>query len=173
MQHIANTARGRLAKNQQELLKIAMGSSQFKEENMDHLLCEFGFSVIDTDGGGEVIRRMDDIVFKTCLMTLMKSRPSAQLWDITPLAEYKEEGLLVESTEAFRMTFEQKAMFLQDEFMRRPAMAGFRIEYHNIGTKKGGFDNPPSVSFYVYETVEDFSDSYVPVDIKVRYRANF
>jgi hypothetical protein len=168
MQHLANTARGKLARTQNDLLKIAMGSSNFQEEMFEHPICEVGFSVYAEDG----LRRMSDLEFFQAIMTLLKSRPSSHLWDIVPDVPYVQDAILVESPEAFRMSFEEKAQFLKDEFLRRPKMVGFKMELHNVDRRvnKGV---APSVSFTIYESSDDLSDTVVPVSIRTRYRTNF
>ena len=170
MQHLVNTARGKLAKNQQELLSIAMNQSPVRTEVMDHPICEVGFSKYGEDG----MERMDDVTFIGTVMTLMKSRPSSRLWDVVPDAPYHEDPVLVESPEAFKMTFEEKAHFLRDEFMRRPNMAGFKIELHNVERKTdSGRASAPSLSFTIYETDDDLGGAVVPVKITTKYRTNF
>lgn len=170
MQHLANTARGKLAKTQEDLLRIAQNTSPVQTEMMEHPICEVGFSCYTEDG----VERMDDMSFVRTLMTLMKSRPAARLWDIVPECPYTEDPILVESPEAYRMTFEEKAIFLKDEFLRRSQMVGFKMELHNIERKtSGGGSGSPSVSFTIYESSDDLSGTLIPVSIKVRYRTNF
>ncbi len=170
MQHIANTARGKLAKTQQDLLRIAMGSSPVQTEMMEHPICEIGFFQYGEDG----LERMDDSTFMATLMTLLKSRPSARLWDVVPDVLYKEDNILTESPEAFRMTFEEKSQYIKEEFMRRPDMVGFKLELHNVERKTDrGQNGTPSVSISIYETEDDLGGAFVPVSIKVKYRTNF
>ena len=170
MQHIASTARGRLARTQQDLLRIAMNSSPIRTEMMEHPICEIGFSEYGESG----LERMSDVTFLGALMTLLKSRPSARMWDIIPDIPYTEDYVLTESPEAFRMTFEAKAQYLRDEFMRRPNMVGFKMELHNIDrTTDRSTSGGPSASFVIYEASDNLDGTCVPVSIKVKYRTNF
>lgn len=170
MQHLANTARGKLAKTQQDLLKIAQNTSPIQTEMMEHPICEVGFAMYGEDG----ICRMDDMSFVRTLMTLFKSRPAARLWDVVPDCPYIEDHILTQSPEAYRMTFEEKAIFLKDEFLRRPRMVGFKLELHNIERKTdSGGGGQASVSFTIYESSDDLGDAAVPVSIKSVYRTNF
>ena len=170
MQHIANTARGKLAQTQQDLLKIAMNESPIRTEMMEMPICESGFSDYG-DGGFE---RMSDQGFVRTLLTLFKARPAARLWDLVPDCPYTEDHVLVESPEAFRMTWEEKALFLKDEFLRRPKMVGFKLELHNVERKTdAGSSAHPSLSMTIYESTDDLMDTVIPLSIKVTYRTNF
>lgn len=170
MQHIAGSARGKFAKTQQDLLKIAMSESSVQEEMMEHPICEVGFSVYGETG----LERMDDLSFRRTVVTLMKSRPSSRLWDIVPDVPYKEDKILIQAPEAYRMTFEEKGEYLRNEFMRRPKMVGFRLELHNIERKTDqGQSGVPSVSFTIYEATDDLGESAIPVSIRTIYRTNF
>jgi hypothetical protein len=170
MQHLSNTARGRLAQNQQDLLRIAMNSSPIKEENLEHPICEVGFSEYTESG----LERMSDYTFLRMLTTLFKLRPASRLWDVVPDVPYTEDRILIESPEAFKMSFEEKAQFLKDEFLRRPKMVGFKMELHNVERKTDrGSTGEPSVSFTVYEANDDLGGAVIPVTIRTRYRTNF
>jgi hypothetical protein len=170
MQHLVNSPRGKFAQNQNDLLKIAMNSSTMTDEIMEHPICQSGFS----EYGEEGFCRMTDKTFFSTVITLLKSRPSAHLWDVIPDAPYKEVQVFVESPEAFRMTFLQKSQILQEEFMRRPGFIGFRMELHNVSDQTGSIPGkPPSISITVYEKTDDLVGPDIPVQIKVRYRTNF
>jgi hypothetical protein len=170
MRHIANSSRGRNARTQQDLLHIAMNESSIKEEYLEHPICEIGFFKYTEEG----LERMDDQTFIASLRTLFKSRPSSQLWDVVPDAPYVETPIFIEAPEAFRMSFEDKAQFLGEEFMRRPNMIGFKLELHNIERRTdNNKSGTPSVSITVYESSSSLDGSVVPVTIKTRYRANF
>lgn len=170
MQHIANTASGKLARTQQDLLRIALNSSPIKTEMMDHVICDAGFS----QDGQVGLEKMDDQIFFSFVMSLLRSRPSSRLWDLVPDVPYTEDHILTESPDAYRMTFEQKAQFLRDEFVRRPKMVGFKIQLHNLERKTDmGTVGAPSVSFTIYESIEDLGNACIPISIKVEYRTNF
>ncbi len=170
MQHIANTPRGRLAKNQQDLLNIAVNASSMVEEVLEHPVCDFGFAVPRSDG----LQKMDDKTFHNTITSIMKCRPSARLWDVIPDVPYTEIPYLDHSPEAFKMDYSGRAALLADEFLRRPKMVGFRWELHNV-TADGEHSpqGPPSVSILIYESVEDLGDTIIPITINTRYRANF
>lgn len=169
MQTSEVSPRERFAVNQQELAAIRSNKSPFTEEWMEHPLCEAGFV------SGNPLTRMPDDIFYQAISTLLKARPSARLWDITPTVPYKETALFLEDPRAFKMSFDEKAQFLTEEFLRRPQMEGFRIELHNIGSTTGPADSgkAASVSIWVYETEDLLEDTCVPVKIKVRYRTTF
>lgn len=170
MQHLAGTARGKLAKTQQDLLKIAMNESPIRTEMMEHPICATGFCEYGEDG----LQRMDDQIFVRTIMTLLKSRPAARLWDIVPECPYTEDQILVQSPEGFRMSFEEKALLLRDEFMRRPTMVGFRLELHNVvGKTDRGTTAAPSLSIAIYEAGDALEGMNIPVSIKTMYRTNF
>ncbi len=170
MQHLSNSARGKVAQNQQELLRIAMNSSPIQEEILEHPITATGFY----EYGEQGLERMSDYTFVRMLTTLLKFRPASRLWDIVPDVPYTEDKILIESPEAYRMTFEQKAQFFRDEFLRRPRMVGLRMELHNIDRKTdSGSGGQQSVSFTVYEATDDLGDTCVPVTIRARYRTNF
>jgi len=170
MQKIASSARGRLVGSQEELLKIATNQSPFKEEVLDHFLSEVGFRTREENE----YERMSQEIFRTAIKNLLKYRPSAHIWDVKPDAPFKEVPIFIQSPEAFRTTFEEKATLLSEEFDHRPNMEGFRIELHNVGgTTTGGERVLPSLSMYVYETTEDFNNLIVPIKIWVRWRTNF
>jgi len=168
MHHIANSARGRMAKNQQELLQIAMNSSSFKDEDMSHLICEVGFS----EYGEGSLERMSPDTFYGMLLSLFKTRPSAHLWDVVPQVPHTEDKILLESPEGFRMSFSEKAQYLKEEFQARSNMVGFKLELHNVDLSLGDSNKTQSLSLSIYESTQDL-DSYVPVKIRVRYRSDF
>lgn len=160
-----------MAKTQEDLLKIALNSSPMKEEKLMHPLCEVGFYEYAEEG----IARMSDIVFKATMLTLAKARPSAHLWDVVPDTPHTKEAVFMNSPEAFRLSFEDRAALFTEEFLRRPKMVGFRWELHGLeGTTDGASKISPSASLWIYEAEGDLSDGIeVPVIITVRYRSNF
>ncbi len=170
MRHLANSARGRLAETQDDLLKIAMDHSTMQTESFEHPICETGFSEYGEDG----FVRMYDMTFLGTILSILKSRPSAHLWDVVPAIPYEEVSLLREAPEGFRFSFRDKAQFLKDEFMRRPNMVGFKIELHGVSSTTDRFsDERPSLSISIYESVDALDDTCIPVSIKVKYRNNF
>jgi hypothetical protein len=169
MLHIANTAHGRIARNQEELLRIANSSSAFKEERLEHPLCETGFNDYSDSG----LERMTPDSFKMCVVTLLKSRPAWRYFDVIPGVSYTKTTILDHAIEGFRMSFDQKAQFLSEEFAMRPKMVGFKLELHNVDTTAGTSTGRPSLSCTIYESEEELDDRYVPVEIECRYRTTF
>jgi hypothetical protein len=169
MQHIANSAPGMHARNQQELLELAMGSSSFTEESIEHPLCEIGFG----DYGENGIERMTPLNFKMSILSLLKSRPTWRYIDIIPEVPYKREDVFNKAVQGYRMSFDQKAQFLSDQFAVRPNMVGFRLELHEVDSQTSNNRIKPSLSCIIYEAEEDVIDQIVPVVINCMYRTNF
>jgi hypothetical protein len=170
MQDLAHSPRGKMARTQEDLVKIATGDSTFKEEIMaDHPLAIIGFSQFDEND----IHRMSDGSFREAIRNLMKCRPSAHMWSVLPLGEdnVKEDRIFIESEQAFKLTFDEKASILQEEWIRRPRMVGFKLELHNVNNKLGMTQVKPSVSLSVYEADEFYPGT--PLEIRVRYRNNW
>lgn len=171
-QQFAGTARGRQAATQQELVKMAKGPGGLKEAFVEHPVVQVGF-IQEVDG--QPIRMNYD-AFRRTIATLFKVYPTARLWDIFPTdAAYSETLIMDRAPEGFRMTMDDKAELLADEFRSRPLMSGFRLELHNVGSQTGERSpaGPPSLSIAVYELDVDPEGYLTPVTIKVNYRPNF
>ena len=169
MKHLANSPRGKFAKTQEDLLNIATNKVKFTEEDMTHPLAEVGFCQQEH---GDLIR-MDPDIFESCVYNLLRSRPSALLWDITPVLPYDEHQIYVESPEFFNTTVKNRATELAEHFMRNPKMAGFKLQMHNVALAPTDPWNPnASISMSIY-TVDGDQDPCCPVNIKVKYRTKF
>lgn len=171
-QQFAGTARGRQAASQQELVKMAKGPGGLKEAYVEHPTTQVGF-IQEVDGQPV---RMNYEAFRRTIATLFKVYPTARVWDIYPTdAAYSETCIMEKAPEGFRMTMDNKAELLADEFRSRPLMSGFRLELHNISSQTGEKSpaGPPSMSLYVYDLDTDPEGFLVPVTIKVNYRPNF
>lgn len=173
MQDIASSPMGKRAKSQEELLKLANRQSSFKEEVMDSLpLAHIGFRNVDSNG----YQRMDKETFLGVVRNLLRIRPSARLWDIKP-KDYECElvPLLVESSEAFKTTFDERALILADEYVRDSKVEGFRVELHNVkdGLTLQTEPKISSLSIHLYKLYEEASELVMPVRIFSRWRTNF
>jgi len=172
VRHLLNTPLGRIAETQLDLAKIGSNTSSMTDEYMDrHPLMDSGFATFDSMTGE--FNRMDDRVFATAITTLFKSRPAARLWDIKPACPYREVPFLIESRELFSLTMSDKAKTLAEEWIRRPRMAGFRLEILGLSEDRSN-PRPGKVSIYLYETEDDLQDTIIPLEsIHTRYRSNW
>lgn len=171
MQELAQTAMGRLATSQQELMELDRGDD-FKDAVLDeHPLCEHGF----TEKGENGMVRMDETGVQTAMSTLFKVYPSARFWDFKPVGlEVIESTLFDHSQAAFRMSLDQRAEIFAEQFARDPSIVGCRIELHDVSTSLATPGGPsPSISVYLYRSGEELSDVSVPITIRIIWRSNF
>lgn len=172
VERFVGTARGRQALTQQELVQMSKGPGGLKETLVDHPVTQVGF-IQQVDG--QPIR-MEHDAFRRTLATLFKVYPTARSWDVFPTDfPYSENLIMDKAPEGFRMTMDQKAELISDEWRSRPLMAGFRMELFNVGSTTGQPDpgGRPSLSISIYELDADPEGLLIPVTIKVKYRPNF
>jgi hypothetical protein len=169
MKHLLNTARGKHAKTQEDLLTIAMGSDKFTTEKMQSPLSEMGFCQQE-DGS---LIRMTPEVCEAAIYNLLRSRPSAILWDIKPKLPVDEVKVFDRSPEFYGASIQQRAEEIAELFLRNPKMVGFKLQMHDVSTSPTEPVNPnASVSLSIYN-VDDDQDPRCPVDIDVTYRPRF